>query len=902
MSDNGDKLSGKLNQFKSLSEIDRGLVGRLVQDRTSRGRGAAITAPDLAPIRNVFNRTLRDTADIRNIFQVMPDLHLPREILVSAIVSPGDLTQTSLIFSNELQVDSAILTPLTQVLEAFFLGERKLETKVPEWVDDALIWSGAHPILILPEAVIDRMINGADSASMESVASYGGEWAHGWFRPKGFFGIRVPTTESQTYVSFESAKGRINNDGMLDYHTIRGEIGKKSYTLPFRVTDNLASLRMPAVQAIKRERAMETAFGVPALESRRRQRVADKVNKVEGGKAPSSSDVYQRYFKAPRGLGRSRLEVVPTLSQVGGPNNGHPLEYHLSTEAVMPIHVPGDESNHVGYIILLDSNSFPVSFSRRMNYYDDVRKGGTGLGAGGSSSASGEILHMAKEVLSGSIADASSYELDRLAALHGEFIENDIVARLKSGMMGGDFELGRTDHIDRLMLARSLKNQMTTLLYVPAEMMIYMAYEYNEYGVGKSILEDAKALAAMRAAVTMANVIGSTKNAIPGKDINIELDPDDGDPVGSATFMANEALGLAYHTFPMALTSAAGLAEQLQLGAFSVNVTGNPRMPDIKTSITPRESSQVVIDTELQQQLRSDLTRVFSLTPEMVDGVNQPEFAVTAVQNNLMLMKRVLLLQGKTNPMITDYVRIFTYNSGILVNKLLDIIDQNVKHLPKEYKEDPESFLEVFLSNLQVKLPAPESDNLSKQLELYKNFSESLDNVLPAYLREEYFDGYADDVVKDSLPTVVSAWKGVILRDWMRKRGILRELDIFSLASDGTPLMDLAGEMSNHVDSVMKSIGEYTKKVAKDAKLRKSVMEAVKTAVDGASTSPEGDSGGSDDMSLTDAPERPDVNLDDTGDPDDMGGADAGLDGLEDTEPKPEDDVSLDEPDEPTEV
>lgn len=838
MSNNDRTSRVKVEQFREVSEADKGTAGRLVQDRQNRTRGD-LKNIDLLPIQRVFHRTLRDASDIRNIFQTMPDLNLPREILVSAICSPGDLTKTTLIFGDEMPgVDTALTAPLNQRLEQFFVKDRKIDANVPEWVDDALIWSGAHPIMILPEASIDRMIQaGVSSASMESVASYGGEFSHGWFRPKGILGLRLPTAEGDKYASFESANGRVNADKMVDYHTIKAVSTKTKTTvpLPIRVTDNLAAFRMPAVQQAKRAGALKKAYGETSLESRRKQRQADleKVRKAEGKdqeRLPSNQEIYSKYFQRPQKTSRSRLVVVPTLKQSEGDNNGHPLEYHLATEAVMPVTVPGDPSNHVGYLVILDNNGFPVSFSRRLNFYDDIRRGAAGPGTGSNQQVSGEILQIAKETMNGNIADMSNIEIDRLADLNGQVIEADIIARFKSGLMGGDFELGRTEEIDRLMLARTYKNQLTTLLYVPAELMIYMAYDYNDNGIGKSILEDAKALAAMRAALTVANVIGATKNAIPGKDINIELDPDDGDPVGTATFMANEALGLAYHAFPMSISSTVGLAEQLQLSSMSVNVTGNPRFPEVKTTITPRESSKVEIDPELMKQLKDDMNRVFSLTSEMVDGVNSPDFAVTVVQNNLMLMKRVMMIQSKTNPMLTDYVRTFTWNSGPLVDELLDLISNNADKLPPEFKEDPEGFLEAYLNCITVKLPEPESDNLTKQLDVAKNFSDAVDQHLVHFIREEYFDGYSPDQIRDALPTVTAAWKGVIMREWLRKRGILRELDVFMSDEDGSPMVALEDDMKNHVAAVMKFLGGYATKVAKDAAKRKIELDQYMTA------------------------------------------------------------------------
>lgn len=815
----------KAQQFRNLTEAERAMLDRLRLDRTDPKSGDRLANLDTTPVAHVFRRTIRDASDIRNIFQVMPDLNLPRDILVSAITSPGDLAKTRLIFSHRLDTaDSSLTAPMMRVIEKFFKEEKELESKVANWIDDALIMSGAHPIMIIPESSIDAMINGpTQQVSLESIARYDGEVEGGWFKPKGWLGLRLSTGRKEDYVSFESARNHLQGTDMVRHHTIKIAKDKGGVDLPIRVTDNPAVLRTPAIQNIKRARIISQAYGSPSFESRRAQRAADK------GKKVSNSDVYSKFFKSPQGLKRSRLEVVTTSKQNGRGNLGHPLEYHLSTDSVVPISIPGDEGNHVGYIVILDNNGFPVSYSRRHNYYDEIRRlGSSGADSnGGANAIAGELLNIAKETMVGGLSGLSDQQIDRLAGLHSQVIEADLVSRLKTGMMGGDFEITYPDHINRLMLARTLKNQLTTLLYVPAELMIYIAYDYNEFGVGKSILEDAKSLAAMRATVSIANVIGATKNAIPGKDINIELDPDLQDPVEAATFMANEAMGLAYHQFPMSVSSAQSIAEQLQMSSFSLNVTGNPRYPEIKTSITPRESSKVEIDTELQKSLRDDLVRLFSVTPEMIDGMNQADFATTVVQNNLMLLKRVMLIQGITNPYITDYIRVFSYNSSNILEELLEIVEKNTKLLPDEYKEEPESFVYEFLNSLDIKLPEPEIDVLEQELELFDKFKNALDNILPAFIAEEYFDGYSADIIKDALPTIIAAKRGMILRKWMRKRGIFRDIDVYSSKDDGSPAIKLADEMANHVDILMEMVGEYAKKVANDARKRKGLNAIV---------------------------------------------------------------------------
>lgn len=864
MADNDSRLPSRAEPFKKGSEADNRLVQRLVMDRTgpaartnnNNGSGRSI---DVQALADVFRRNLRDVSDIANIFKVMPDLNLPRDILVSAICAPGDLVTTTLIFDGKVTgTDSQLTGLMTDRLKEHFIDEEQTPNKLHEWIDEALILHGAHPILIIPEAALDRMVNGLNNdASMESVANYDGEWWNGWFRPKGVLGLRVATAGGTDYASFESAKSRISFQDMADYHTIKAEIStegkvKKSVPLPFRVTDNLASLRAPAVQELKRERMMQTAYGELTLESRRRDRLRreaessqddDKNNKDDKNpqletspgyskkqkKGLTDNQIYSRFFRKPQQPKRSRMEVLPTLKQSGGHTVGHPLKYHLPTQAVIPVCIPGDRKNHIGYWVIQDGNGFPVASVKTLDYYDDVRRGmlGGGEQVGSGNQIAGELLNMAAGAINGGIANASDIAIDRMAQLCGDVIERDLMSRLKSGAMGGQFELGRTEHIDKLMLARTLKNQQTTLLYVPAEMMVYMAYDFNEYGVGKSILEDAKGLCAMRANLMVAHVMGSINNAIPGKDIVIELDPSDKNPTETVGYLVNEAMALAFNQLPMAINSPQGIAEALQMTSYSVSVSGNPRFPEIKTSIQPRESQQVAIDTDTLNQARDDVCRVFSVTPEMVDNMNQPEFATTAVNNNLLLLKRVMMVQRQTNPMLTDYVRISTMNDGILIDDLLAIIEENKKWLPEDFEGDHEVYLQEFINNLTVTLPAPDIDNLEKHMEIYDKYDQFLDKIIAAFVKDEYLDGYATQIQREALPSMIAAWKGVKLREFLRTRGLFREMDVFGSGEDGKPLMELNEEMAAHVEGLNAAFAEYSKRAAKDAIRRKTRNESV---------------------------------------------------------------------------
>lgn len=874
-----------IGKLKNLSSIDEAMMGRLVADPVSRGSRDRQSV-DLTPITQIFQRTSREAADNRNIYKVLPWLHLPREILISSIVSPGDMVNVVLNIGSHLkELPPNLSAQLDRVIQDFFINELKLESKVYDWVDDAMADSGAHPIMVIPEASLDAIINGGrDKLSMESVMKFDGEFHQGWYKPKGLLGVPVSSVDSRHYLSTESIR-HIDDMDLFDLHTIKwsatgNDKKTKTVRLPIQVTDNLIAFRQPFVQAYSQEHRVRKGYGAPAFESVAKGQLTD-------------DQIHKRFFRKPRITKPERLEVIPVTKADKNVELGHPLTYHLPIESVVPIYVPGDVSNHTHYIVIADANGYPVSYNSKMDYYSDIRT--SMYNNGSEEQESGEIIRMAKEAMGGSIDNITPQQIDQLTNLHTSIVEKDIINRIRAGMNGAELEFSMSDSIKRMMLARTLANKRTTLILVPAEYMIYIAYDYNDFGVGVSLLEDGKALAAQTAAVHVANILGSIQNAIPGKDINIELDPDDGTPVETVTFMAREAMALQYRQFPYLISSASGLTEQLQLSSFNINVSGNPRYPETKTTITARESSKVDIDENYLNMLKGDLIKLFGLTPEMVDNVNQPEFATTAVNNSLLLLKRVSVGQAKTNPFLTNFVRIFTYNSGPLLTRLLDVVKENKQHIPKEFDDELE-LVEEYVNNLTCALPKPQTDNVEKQAELLDKMSDSLDKFLDAHFKKEYLAGFDDPILEDSFDVLRESIKGMLLRKWLREHGIFRDLDIFSSTEEGSVLASLNDEMVNYTKITREMIGGWNKKVVqyvarnKD-KVKKQVELADKAKFDSEPEESEisGDGDTPDDFGLTPPPD------------DDLG-ADGGDDSVEepDGDVDEDQDFGLDEPPEPS--
>ena len=185
---------------------------------------------------------------------------------------------------------------------------------------------------------------------------------------------------------------------------------------------------------------------------------------------------------------------IKTLDELDKETVGNPLLLTPPIESLIPVHVPSSPSEHIGYFMIVDNHGNPIRATATQDYYADFA-----YNAANMREMSSQLLANGRRSSEGRRDMNDIMMFEEAAKCYAEIIEDDLYQRLKSGVYGGNVKISRPTEIYRMMLARACSQMHTQLIYIPASLVVYAAFDYNDFGVGKSLVESTKILGAIRA-------------------------------------------------------------------------------------------------------------------------------------------------------------------------------------------------------------------------------------------------------------------------------------------------------------------------------------------------------------------------------------------------------------------
>ena len=856
------------------------LMSKLVVDYRSptqqdimQRQGAGINTSGL---RVVAQEGMRNVNDNETVHQLLADTELASQILTSVILSPKDMMGVDVGYKSELThwtIPHEVNSAMTNAVRTYFEEVYKIKPRLPVILDQVLFKRGSYPVAVLPENAIDDLIHGNGSVTTESLKSF--------VRDNGrieSLGILGPTDEEKKATDGQYGSGI----GLALEHLLTHQPNKNwsdSIAIKFEnkdnrpeifetkitVTDNLNVLKVPQLShKLRQQKTRKVVTGRNTWLSA--ESIAQRINNDANPPMPAmtASSMVHKVFHKPD-LSQTIVKEVKTQDKLKRRSVGMPLEIHFPSESVIPVHVPNQPANQIGFFVLLDPEGNPINRGQGINHYREL-----GQSLQNNSFASSMIQRAGLALSDNADLLTRGQGGVTMGRMYGQMLERDLMQRLKNGLPGGNVTIAGNDEVYRLMLARSLSNQQTQILYIPADYMTYVAFEYHTNGTGKSLLDNTKIIDSMQAMLLVGTVMGALKNSVGRTHVDLELDESTPDPWKAIETMMGEIQRVNGNGFPLGTVDPLDIKDGLIRSQFEFGFTGHPRLPNMKVDFTERNSNYQPPDSKIMEDLRKRRLMAFYLTPEQVDAASGADYATSVANNSTLLSKRAMVLQQEFTPQISAHLRKHAINSADLVDQLVEIINGSYKDIVKEFKDDEaielfsgtkvtkqelesdpltkaqfiRELIEDFIGGFSMTLPEPDTTKLDNLNDLYRKQSELVEEALKAWVSEDMMDAtIVGEEVAGAVRIAAAQIKAYLLREWQIKHGLLPELaKLTARDEEGEVELDLPEIQASHNEAIM---GIITALVTANKKAKEASAKAFDKA--GINASDSGYGGGGDD-------------------------------------------------------
>lgn len=776
----------------------------------------------------------------RELMESVPGAFKALSILQAAILSPRDLTTINLSYTSETYEgrNNDLNTMLLDKVKDYVENNYKITDRLQDIVADILFYKGGRAIALLSSSALDNVINGHVRASMEALEE---EYKDGEFINRGWLGDNDATIAKGTRrASLESLiSGEV--PPMAD-----PVVADSRYNIT--VTDNDSILRLPQLKLMLARNAMSKkvriprglrgggptrSYGIEALDDKGKPKQKDgSRNDVSIAKKLNEEQyvgIYNQLFKT-RDYQQTDLVEIRRDDELTMENVDAVLWTDLPFESVVPVHLPGNPRARIGAYVLLDGDGNPLSTAEDENQYQDIQQ--NKMDTANAIDGTKGIIEMAQEYKNGSSDQFSMVEFRRKI---NEEIERDLVQRIVNGTFAQKVALGMTDEIKQMMFARTLRNLKTKVLFLPEESLVYFAFDYNRFGIGRSLLERSRLYASM----AMANVISTTLANISASanvtTLGINLDPDNPEP--DATVETIVTTHLNSNRTMSSLIGARNPRDVINImdeAGVIVKTSGHPGYPDIDVDVSYDKRNVTPPDAEWNDRLLEMLWNMWGVDPALLSSQNNTQFAIEHINNNALFRKSTGMQRNMLCATLSELVQKIVAKSGNLMNDLYAVINDNKKlWIPtskkgkeqlKELKEDhPEidnndqslaNFILVnFINSIELTLPEPMEGDIDEQNRAYDTMRQRYEN--------SFKDLFTDDVLAYILGEGADTGKFEVwrqnlvahkMREWMAGSGSYSDItDLCKVDDESNASITLLASMVAYNEKTLGAIAEYLK-------------------------------------------------------------------------------------------
>lgn len=887
-------------------------------------------SPNLDYLLGISSEKAQEIDDNEAIMQLLPDLERGAQILISYILSPKYLLKPEIQYRPPAGIfTQSVGQNMVDVVKRYITDDYKLDQRLYGILYNILFTKGAYVTAVIPEASLDEFINPDNAVSresqsyqlsFESLKGISTKLNETKRESRGFLG--KPSYHSDTAFSTPKSSGATLSRESVDvtvgntnqeytytaskptqrYETKIQRPDQVSYEFPpdlvanYSSESNKISLTEKGIWNVnlsntEKDTLVEVTDDLSllhqsyaknqSLSTEAKKAVGLSTEDVEPNIKATDRDLVTKLFKSIDDTYRripdsNQIKRLATNEQTYRKNLDEPLIIEYPVESIVPIFKPGSPSEHVGYLALHDEDGNPLSKTKPVNYYRELHNN-YNLRTTGQSMAS-SLIQQGRAMFDGfSNRLDEARQLEILSRIHGNAIIKDILERLRNGLYGKNLDIGDPTEAYRIMFYRSLQGQRTRVLFVPKELMTYMAFDYDAKGMGRSLIDNMKVLISLRIQFMLAQIRAGIMNSIPETVVTLKIDEDDPDP--KKTIQIGKVLALQSRSNAGLIVGASNIQtieDRINQANIRIAIeSDNPKVPQVGQDVTRNTADIPVPDSDTADKLEKFTTLGIGLPPEMVENSFQPEFAAQVLQANAINNLTSFQKQERFNPFLTTFIKIVMNSSPSIRAELREIVQSNIKVLLENVQEAAGDDVEIdiealdktsvhviidyivdkFIETLEVALPAPASDNHEMKNEQMTQYEEKIDKAIGYILTQEVLP---EDVVGERASEYIEKYGNIIKADMMRRWMIENDyfaeiMEYFTISTTGQQTFEKNKEIREMAIKSIKSVMDFFKESKNIAKTVEAVAETNQMKTEGDdysssdSSSSDSDSGGGDD-------------------------------------------------------
>ncbi len=442
----------------------------------------------------VYEKISRFKLNSEMMRALAPEINKAGTLLPAIIMCPNDLQDGIIQFELDLEdnvIPSGIQTEITKLLSDYFNNTLNLGTRETQWLDDIFFTSGAKPILIIPNNKIQKIIEDSvkdkprdynidnkPRVTFESFRDIEYSKINKMELTNILFddSLKMSGLESFVIKGKDEQTSIVDNDLKILFKDLHEEFQNQFHAENVYSTENIK------FDSSKFEKGLEEATVklIAKLGDGDAIHITDNPMFIRAGhdivkdNKKINRDKMDAYFNQNVNYKMDRVLLIP-FDDEPTEDEGHPLFLELPTESVIPICVPGNKAEHIGYFILLDEYGYPLEASEELLKGQCCSPGmvtgaynalfGSGSNCMGSCGLRGNVNHL-------------------ISSRIFETILDKYLTKKVQSIGYGSVEVGKMNSIAACMFHRLLFQKKTTVLFVPDHLLTYMAFDYRKDGTG----------------------------------------------------------------------------------------------------------------------------------------------------------------------------------------------------------------------------------------------------------------------------------------------------------------------------------------------------------------------------------------------------------------------------------